>query len=279
MDIHCETTRWNKTIYDPYVNMLRTQTEAMAAVLGGTDSLTVEPFDSCFRKPDEFSERIARNQQLLLKEEAYFDKVADPSAGSYYIENVTALIAENAWKLFLEIEEEGGFLASLKSGLIQKRISESAGNRKKDVSARKDILLGTNKYPNSEESYSHTVDVNRAFYTRSFDSDLLVDPLKLFRGAEEYEKLRMAVDNADKRPIVLLMPIGNIAMRNARSQFSSDFFGCAGYQIIKSQGFDTAEEAADSAVDPEADIIVICSSDEEYPVLPRSFIQCLRIKQ
>jgi methylmalonyl-CoA mutase len=267
MDIHSETTRWNKTIYDPYVNMLRTQTEAMAAVLGGTDSLTVEPFDACFRKPDEFSERIARNQQLLLKEEAYFEKVADPAAGSYYIENITALIAENAWKLFLEIEEEGGFLASLKSGLIQKRISESAGNRKKDVSVRKTILLGTNKYPNNEESYSLTVDINRAFNNKSFESDLLVDPVRLFRGSEEYEKLRMAVDNADKRPVVFLMPIGNLVMRNARSQFSYDFFGCAGYQIIKSQGYDTVEEAIGSAAGSSADIMVICSSDEEYPVV------------
>ena len=78
MNIHCVTSRWNKTVYDPYVNMLRTQTEAMSAILGGTDSLTVEPFDIVFRKPDEFSERIARNQQLILKEEAYFNKVADP---------------------------------------------------------------------------------------------------------------------------------------------------------------------------------------------------------
>ena len=109
MDIHCVTSEWNKTVYDPYVNMLRTQTEAMSAILGGTDSLTVEPFDIVFRKPDEFSERIARNQQLILKEEAYFDKVADPAAGSYYIENLTSLIAENAWKLFLEIEETGWF--------------------------------------------------------------------------------------------------------------------------------------------------------------------------
>ncbi len=267
MDIHSETTRWNKTIYDPYVNMLRTQTEAMAAVLGGTDSLTVEPFDACFRKPDEFSERIARNQQLLLKEEAYFDKVADPAAGSYYIENLTVLITENAWKLFLEIEEEGGFLASLKSGLIQKRILESAGSRKKDVSLRKNILLGTNKYPNGEESYSRSVDLHKAFNTRTYDNDLLVDPVILFRGAEEYEKLRIAVDNADKRPVVFLMTIGNITMRNARAQFSSDFFGCAGYQIIKSKGFNTIEEVIVSNVDPAADIIVICSSDEEYPVV------------
>jgi methylmalonyl-CoA mutase len=111
MDIHCVTSKWNKTIYDPYVNLLRTQTEAMSAILGGTDSLTVEPFDTVFREPDEFSERIARNQQLILKEEAYFDKVADPAAGSYYIENLTSLIADNAWKLFLETEEKGGFLS------------------------------------------------------------------------------------------------------------------------------------------------------------------------
>jgi methylmalonyl-CoA mutase len=132
MDIHCVTSEWNKTIHDPYVNLLRTQTESMSAILGGADSLTVEPFDKTFRQPDEFSERIARNQQLILKEESYFDKVADPAAGSYYIENLTYLIADNTWKLFLEIEDRGGFLSSLKSGLIQKKLSESADRRKND---------------------------------------------------------------------------------------------------------------------------------------------------
>ena len=104
------------------MNMLKTQTEAMSAVLGGADSLTVEPCDIIFRQPDEFSERIARNQQLILKEEAYFDKVADPGAGSYYIEKLTYLIAESAWKLFLEIEKNGGFLESLKNGFVQWKI-------------------------------------------------------------------------------------------------------------------------------------------------------------
>ena len=132
MDIHSVTSKWNKTINDPYMNMLRTQTEAMSAILGGTDSLTVEPFDIAFRQPDEFSERIARNQQLILKEESYFDKVADPSAGSYYIEKLTQLIAENAWKLFVETEEQGGFLSALKSGFIQAKLSETAGKNKKE---------------------------------------------------------------------------------------------------------------------------------------------------
>lgn len=163
MDIHSVTSEWNKTIYDPYVNLLRTQTEAMSAILGGTDSLTVEPFDTVFRQPDDFSERIARNQQLILKEEAYFDKVADPAAGSYYIENLTSMISENAWKIFLEIEDQGGFLSCLKSGTIQKRLSDSAERRLIDIASKKTILLGTNQYPNTQEKVTDTVDMERAF--------------------------------------------------------------------------------------------------------------------
>jgi methylmalonyl-CoA mutase len=122
MDIHSITSKLNKTTDEPYVNLLRTQTEAMSAVLGGTDSLTVDPFDIVFRHPDEFSERIARNQQLLLKEEAFFDKVADPAGGSYYIEKLTSLIADSSWRLFLEVEEQGGFIEALSKGFFKKEI-------------------------------------------------------------------------------------------------------------------------------------------------------------
>ena len=122
MEIHSVTKVWNDSVADPYINMLRTQTEAMSAVLGGTDSLTVNPFD-IGGSPDEFSERIARNQQLILKEEALFNKVADPSAGSYYIENLTALIVENSWKLFIEIENMGGFISALNSGFVREKIA------------------------------------------------------------------------------------------------------------------------------------------------------------
>lgn len=122
MEIHTVTKVWNDSVTDPYINMLRTQTEAMSAVLGGTDSLTVNPFD-IGGSSDEFSERIARNQQLILKEEALFNKVADPSAGSYYIENLTALIVENSWKLFIEIENMGGFISALNSGFVREKIA------------------------------------------------------------------------------------------------------------------------------------------------------------
>jgi methylmalonyl-CoA mutase len=131
MEIHSVTKVWSDTVDDPYINMLRTQTEAMSAVLGGTDSLTVNPFDIAANIPDEFSERIARNQQLILREEAWFDKVTDPSAGSYYIENLTALIAENSWKLFLEIENAGGFISALNSGFVQEQIENYVNQRGK----------------------------------------------------------------------------------------------------------------------------------------------------
>jgi methylmalonyl-CoA mutase len=264
MNIHCETSKWNKTVYDPYVNMLRTQTEAMSAILGGTDSLTVDPFDTVFKNPDEFSERIARNQQLILKEEAYFDKVVDPAAGSYYVENLTSLITESAWKLFIDIEDKGGFLECIKTGYIQKMISDSAAKRRNDVARRNRILLGTNQYPNKEESVSSLVDANRLFDKKPVESDLFADPIVPFRGSEAYDRIRIAVDKGDKRPVIFILPIGNQVMQKARSNFSSNFFGCAGYHVISNNGFDTIDEAVSPILKAEPDIIVICSSDEEY---------------
>jgi methylmalonyl-CoA mutase len=190
MNINSITGRWNKTVYDPHVNLLRTQTEAMSAILGGADSLTVEPFDIVFRQPDEFSERIARNQQLILKEEAYFDKTADPAGGSYYIENLTSMIADSSWKIFVEIETRGGFLSSLKSGFIQKLIKESATIRKSDIFNKKEILLGTNKYPVNDEKISLTIDYDRVFPTKANGTDQQVEPVNLFRGSEELDELR-----------------------------------------------------------------------------------------
>jgi len=191
MEIHCVTGRWNKTVYDPYVNILRTQTEAMSAILGGTDSLTVEPFDIVFRQPDEFSERIARNQQLILREESYFDKVADPAAGSYYIENLTALIAAGAWKLFLEVEDNGGFLEALKKGFVQGKIRESASGRRADVAKRKITLLGTNMYPVQDEPLPKGAVQEKLFSKANSPKDVIVEPITLFRAAEVFEKLRM----------------------------------------------------------------------------------------
>lgn len=263
MKIHCITSRWNKTAYDPYVNMLRTQTEAMSAVLGGTDSLTIEAFDAPFKNPDAFSERIARNQQLILKEEAGFGNVADPAAGSYYIENLTDMLAEAAWKLFLETESEGGFLSALQKGVIQKKVSESASRKQKDLASRKTVLLGTNQFPNNRENISGTIDKS-VLLRNGQAAGSEVEPVKMFRGAADYENIRLAVEESGKKPHVFLLTIGDPVMRKARAQFSSVFFGCAGYEITDNSGFDTLEAGVSAAIDSKADIVVICSSDEEY---------------
>jgi methylmalonyl-CoA mutase len=117
--------------------------------------------------------------------------VADPAAGSYYIENLTSLIAENAWKLFLEIEDQGGFLSCLKSGLIQRKLSESSSVRKSDIASGKEVLLGTNRFPDFTEKAPSEIDLTRVFKSPIFESDLQIEPIKLFRGSEEHERLRL----------------------------------------------------------------------------------------
>ena len=263
MQIHAFTSEWNQTIYDAHVNLLRSQTEAMSASIAGVDSLTVLPFDNSYKKADEFSERIARNQQLLLKEESHFDKIVDPSAGSYYLENLTASIAEQAWKLFLTVEDKGGFYAALKEGFVQNEIKTSSANRLSDIAKRKEILLGTSQFPNFNEFAASKIEKGGCNCGCSNDKGLLA-ALDFSRGAVQFEALRLATENSGKRPKVFMLTIGNLAMRLARSQFSSNFFACAGYEIIDNLGFATPEEGVAAARKAAADIIVICSSDDEY---------------
>lgn len=263
MNIHCTTANWNKTIYDPYVNMLRSQTETMSAVIGGTNSMTVRPYDMPFKNPDSFSERVARNQQLILREEAGFGNVIDPAAGSYYIEKLTDMIAEASWKLYLETEEQGGFLEALKKGSIQQNIREAARKKLKDIATRKTVLLGTSQYPNTREKMAEKIDPSFVS-EKEQPQNLEFEPLQVFRGAREYEEIRMAIERSGKVPHVFLLTIGNPVMRKARAQFSSVFFGSGGYRVTDNAGFDSVETAVSSAIDSGADIVVICSSDEEY---------------
>ena len=272
MRIHAQTTEFNKTIFDANVNMLRTQTEAMSATLGGVNSLTVLPYDSTYKKGDEFSERIARNQQLLLKEESHFDKVADPAAGSYYIETLTNNIAAQAWKLFLEIEDNGGFFAAIKAGTVQKAVKATATNRLKSVSSRREVLLGTNQFPNFNEISSLNPPSGDLISSDCGCKHTEIETLVPVRGAQEFEALRFATEAAAKRPKAFMLTIGNLAMRLARAQFSCNFFACAGYEVVDNLGFKTVEEGVAAAQAVGADIIVLCSSDDEYAELaPAAF--------
>ena len=268
MNIHAVTADWNKTLYDPYVNMLRTTTESMSAIIAGIDSLTVRPFDAVSGEPGDFSERIARNQQLLLKEESYLDKVVDPGAGSYYIESMTDALIEEAWKLFLEVESRGGFIEAFRQGVIQDRIRQSAGKKLNDIAIRKEILLGTNQYPNTQEKISKEMDASVFPVPQVEITGKIGQPLAEGRAGQQFAALRYKTDQyalRKKRPKVFLFPYGNIAMRLARSQFSSNFFGCAGFDIIENLGFKTIDDGVRAVHEKDPEIVVICSSDEGYP--------------
>jgi len=263
MNIFAQTSYFNQTIYDAHVNLLRTQTEAMSASIAGVNSLLVSPFDESFKISDEFSERIARNQQLLLKEECHFDKIVDASGGSYYIENLTASIAQEAWKLFVETEEKG-FYELVKSGEIAKAINASANKRLKDVAARKEILLGTNQFPNFTEKAAAKIEACDCSCGCGIKNETGIETLNTKRLASDFEDLRLTTEKSGKTPKVFMLTIGNLAMRLARSQFSSNFFACAGYEIFDNLGFETVAEGVSVARNMAADIIVLCSSDDEY---------------
>jgi methylmalonyl-CoA mutase len=280
MNIHSTTSEWNKTIYDAYVNLLRTTTESMSAIIASADSLTVNPFNSTFGETTEFSERLARNQQLLLKEESYFDKVADPAAGAYYIENLTDSIADQAWKLFLQVHEKGSFLEALKAGFIQETIENTAQKRNMAIATRKEILLGTNQYPNHGEFLEELNSIAFLHLDKSAGS-ATIPTLKPYRGAQAFEILRYKTDQfakSGKRPKVFLLTIGHPAMRSARAQFAGNFFGCAGFEIIDNPGFKSVEVACEAALKAGTDIAVICSSDEEYAVLAPKILELLKDK-
>lgn len=271
---HAVTSRFNQTIYDAHVNLLRSQTETMSAALAGVDSITTTPFDVPYKTPDAFSERIARNQQFLLKEESHLDKVVDPAGGSYYVETLTVSLAKEAWKLFLDVEEKGGFLACINDNSIQKAINATAEKRHVDVARRKEILLGTNQYPNISETAAQKIETTGCSCGCHHEEggEAQGTGLSRKRAASDFEALRLATEAASNRPKVFMLTIGNLAMRLARAQFSTNFFGCAGYEIIDNLGFDTVQEGVDAAIEKGADVIVLCSSDDEYATLaPEAF--------
>jgi methylmalonyl-CoA mutase len=277
MFIHSQTALWNKTLYDPYVNLLRTTTEGMSAILGCTDSLTILPFDIAYRSSGDFPERIARNQQLVMKEESYLDKIVDPGAGSYYIETLTDSIATHAWNLFLEVEDRGGLVDCVKSGFVQHAVEESARQKEDDIARRKLVLLGTNQYPNTGEQMLEKEVPEGAPGTPHTSTYPQIKPLRI---ARRFEELRLSTEKyvaaGHKRPAVFLFTFGNLAMLRARAGFTTNFFGCAGYEIIDNAGFENPADGIKACLDSGAEIAVLCSSDEEYPLMTEAICSGLR---
>jgi methylmalonyl-CoA mutase len=249
--LHCRTSKWNKSIYDAHVNILRATTEALSAIIGGADSITVDPFDATYKNPDAASQRLALNTQLILKHEAYLDRVADPAAGSYYLEVLTDSLAREAWKLMQTIEENGGYSKS--HTMMHANLAESQAIKQSAIAERKHVFVGVNKYPNATERALPKVE-------KPLDTDEQ-------RGPEPFERIRLDTERSQHTPVILLAEIGDPKVSGNRLQAAADFFGCAGFSIEQKR-FQTVEEINS----PTADITVICSSDAEYAKLPRNAI-------
>ena len=183
----------NKTIYDFNVNMLRTTTECMSAILGGADAVANLPYDALYHKDNEFGDRMARNQLLILKHESCFDKVDNPADGSYYIETLTNQLSEKALILFKEIEANGGFLKQLNEGVIKKKIQESANKEQELFDAGKEILLGTNKYPNKKDRMKEELELFP--FVKIKPRKTLITPIIEKRLAEKLEQERLKEEN------------------------------------------------------------------------------------
>ena len=188
-------TKRNKTLYDYNVNMLRTTTECMSTILGGADSVANLAYDALYHKDNEFGDRIARNQLLVLKHESYFDKVSNPSDGAYYIEELTRQLAEKALALFKDIEANGGFITQLKEGTIQRKIQESAAKEQELFDSGKEVLLGTNKYPNKNDRMAHDLELYP--FVKVSPRKTAIIPIIEKRLAEKLEQERLESEKSE----------------------------------------------------------------------------------
>jgi methylmalonyl-CoA mutase len=219
--------------------------------------ISVDNFDKLYHNENTFANRISQNQQILIKEEAHFDKVVDPAGGSYYIENMTNNLVENIWSLFMEIDADGGFAKYVESGKLSSEIKNSAEQKLLAVATRRLNILGTNQFPNQEEVMLSEVE-------KSITDD--GKGLKMRRAAEQFDAIRLQTEKYEKkngkRPLIQLISFGNLAMRKARAGFISNFFACGGYDIQESENCQSAEQA-DELI-KNADLAILCSSDDEY---------------
>ncbi|MCU0316154.1 MAG: methylmalonyl-CoA mutase family protein [Fimbriimonadaceae bacterium] len=286
--IHVVTTSSNKTIYDPHNNILRATVESQAAVIGGCSSLSISAYDQGYHVPDEFSAHIARNTDALLRQEAYFEKVADPLGGSYTVESLTESYKMAAWNIFLQVEEKGGFVKAWEEGFIPGLLQETRDAREKQISTRKRTIIGTTVYPNLKEERLNDVvrkpapnqaqvateeieDLAQRFERGSSFQEWITDKpipktlLSSYRPSAPYEELRLRVEQyiakGGKRPIVRLALIGDLTMRQARAGFSQGFYGVAGYDI-RQKVYEEIGEALADADHEGASLLVICTSDD-----------------
>jgi methylmalonyl-CoA mutase len=311
--IAARTAAWDKTLYDPHVNLLRIITQALSAVVGGADAIDIRPYDEVTGAPTELGARLSRNLHAILAEEFSFENQIDPAGGAWYVEVLTEQLARKAWTLFQEVGKRGGMAKAVLAGYPQSLVARAAEDKQALVNTRRRPILGTTAQPNLREeprsaspavapavarrksvpksikSFSAllaaaakrtTLPTLRIAWTQKRDSGPTAAALKPFRAAEGFEAVRRAGDDfltrSGRRAQVFLAKMGPAKQHKARADFASGFFAIAGFELDDRKSFATAEEAADAAVASGAAIAVLCSTDDTYPQLAPVFAQ--RIK-
>ncbi|MFH1049679.1 MAG: methylmalonyl-CoA mutase family protein [bacterium] len=298
LNLYIKSIEMNKSGLDIWVNLLRNTTETLSSIIGGCNTIELFSFDAFLRRaddeinsfqdsaekyklPSEFSERISRNTQVVLSEECNLKEVIDPSGGSYFIEYLTNEIASKSWDLFREVEKLGGMLEALKSGFPQDEVRKTRDDRIKNLSTRKDILLGVNKYPNiNEEITMSGLPLPVSNSQSREDSVLSVTPILKFRASEIFENLRLKSiefkNKAGSLPKVFIVAYGPLNKYKARVDFTTDFMHVGGIKAEFKENYQTFEEAAKAFLYSSLNVVVLCSSDDLYPEFVSQFSRLIK---
>jgi len=321
MSIHARTSSFTMAKRDPWVNMLRVTAECTAAVLGGAQSVATQPFDAAIGPPDELARRVARNTQIVLRDESHLDAVADAAGGSWFVETLTDQLARAAWKEVRSIEGAGGIVHALGSGRIVDAIDAVAKVRQHSIAKRKAPILGVSEFPNATEQPVHRDPVPQEEIKRMLRAgldaldvgahrdvllglarqvndpdrapgaltqacvaatssgtdiysvaavlqhgqpDFHVEPIRQWRAAEAWERLRDRSDRSETRPKAFMANLGSIPSHKARSTWAQNLLAAVGVSCSTNEGFGDPKTIEAAWRDAPASLAVICGSDEDY---------------
>lgn len=279
MHIAAETSSFTKTVYDPHVNLLRAGNEAFAAVVGGVQYLHVTPFDDLTDR-SQLSERIARNTQNILKEEAHLQKVVDPAGGSWYVEALTTELAAKAWQYFQQIEANGGMIEILKTSWLQDEITSVNEKRKQDIFTRKQSIVGTNVYANLEECASAEKKSTADCYWEQTTTNIPIKAIPKTRLSEPFEYLRSISQEIERKsgvkPQVGMICLGELKQYKPRLDFMKGFLAAGGIQANESEAITSLEHVKQFIRNQNTKYLCLCGSNEQYETLGRRILAALK---
>ena len=271
IDIAAQTSEFTQTVYDPYVNILRSTSQTFSGVVGGVSELTVHPFDKAVRPADELSRRVARNLQVMMQTEFGLMAPADPAGGSWYVETLTGQVAESVWAKLQEIQAKGGILAVLEDGSLHAEVEAVLNARFKALAQRSDKAVGSNMYPNMTEQVLEGAYPEKTCCCGCEGQEKVIKNFAPHRWTEQFEALRKATEDyiakTGKNVKVFLCNMGPIPQHKARADFAGTFMEVAKFEVLRNNGFATTDEAIAAAAASGADVAIICSTDDTYPEL------------